>query len=115
MFLFNRSAKTTAAYQHIDTTGYKTQFHGSDHTLVDVRTRGEFAGGHIPGALNIPLDQLGSRINEVPKGKPVIVVCATGNRSQTGSKILVNGGWTEVYNLKGGTMSWMMQGLPLDK
>jgi rhodanese-related sulfurtransferase len=86
-----------------------------DHTLVDVRSREEYRMGHLPGAVNIPLDQLARRVKELPAGKPVVVVCATGNRSMSGSRIVAGaGGYPKVYNLKGGTMAWSRQGLPIE-
>jgi rhodanese-related sulfurtransferase len=112
MFLFNRNS----GFQHLDVTSYHSDYHtsGIDHTLVDVRTVQEYQGGHLPGAVNIPLHELDRRLGEIPKDQPVVVVCATGNRSQTGSSILVRGGYAEVYNLRGGTMAWMMRGLPVE-
>lgn len=108
-FLFGRKQE---AYGNLSVQEYRQRYYEpeTDHVLVDVRTAGEFFGGHIPSALNIPLDQLSRRIGEIPQGKPVIVVCATGNRSKAGADILVRSGYTEVYNLKGGTMAWMMSG-----
>jgi rhodanese-related sulfurtransferase len=115
MFLFKRETADNG-YQNLSIDDYKTRYFdgGAPHVLVDVRTEGEFAGGHLPGAINIPLDQIVARAKEVPTGKPVVVVCASGNRSVGGSKALVNAGYTEVYNLQGGTMRWMMRRLPLE-
>jgi rhodanese-related sulfurtransferase len=112
MFLFNRNSE----YDHLDADSYNQQYYTprADHVLVDVRTAEEFSGGHLPGAVNIPLQQLARRVQEIPTGKPVVVVCATGNRSQTASSILVKSGYGEVYNLRGGTMAWMMRRLPLE-
>lgn len=112
-FLFGRKQE---AYGNLSIQEYRDQYFnaGTAHVLVDVRTAGEFHGGHLPNALNIPLDQLARCLGEIPTGKPVIVVCATGSRSKSGSDILVRGGYTEVYNLKGGTMAWMMQGGKLE-
>lgn len=111
-FLFGR--KSDAEYQNLTVADYRAKFGEADHALIDVRTVGEFEDGHLPNAVNIPLDQLGRRINEVPKDKPIIVVCATGSRSRTGSTIIARAGHGEVYNLQGGTMAWMMQRLPLE-
>lgn len=113
MFLFKRD---NDSFQHIDAATYNDEYHSSkaDHMLVDVRTAEEYASGHLPGAINIPLHQLPTRITEVPAGKPVVVVCASGNRSQNGANILARSGYVEVYNLRGGTMAWAMQGLPLE-
>ncbi len=114
MNFFGRSS--AANYEHIDLVSYRTQFFDSnaDHILIDVRTPSEFKNGHVPGAINIPLDQLQARIDEIPTDKPIVVICASGNRSQTGAKRLANAGYDRVYNLKGGTMSWMMAGLPIE-
>lgn len=114
-FLLKRT--NTARYQNITIAEYHAQFlnNHTDHTLVDVRTPGEYISGHLPGALNIPLHQLASRANEIPDMKPVVLVCATANRSATGSAILVRNGYTNVYNLRGGTASWMRQGLPVEQ
>lgn len=112
-FLFNRSQDT--GFENLEIPDYRSQFfNGIDHILVDVRTTGEFAGGHLPGAVNIPLDQIARRHSEIASDKPVVVVCASGNRSRTASKKLAEAGFEKVYNLNGGTMRWMMAGLPLE-
>jgi len=56
--------------------------------LLDVRTREEFMAGHVEGALNIPVQELASRLNEVRKGKGVVVYCRSGGRSATATQIL---------------------------
>jgi rhodanese-related sulfurtransferase len=105
--------KTT--YTDLSFVDYRSEFfETADHTLVDVRTTGEFTSGRIPGAVNIPLDQLQRRLDEIPAGRPVVVVCASGNRSQDGAHVIANAGHT-AYNLQGGTMVWMMNGLPLER
>ena len=65
--------------------------------IVDVRSPGEYADGHIKGSLNIPVDELGSRLKEVKKDKPVITVCASGIRSEAGRRTLAKAGY-EAYN-----------------
>lgn len=70
-------------------------------TLVDTRTPGEYAGGHIPGFVNIPVDELRQRLGEIPEGKPVYLICQSGLRSYLASRILAGLGW-EVYNFPGG-------------
>jgi rhodanese-related sulfurtransferase len=67
--------------------------------IIDVRSKGEFAGGHIKGSVNIPVDQLGSHIAELKsKNKPIITCCASGMRSASAKSILNSNGFTEVYN-----------------
>jgi rhodanese-related sulfurtransferase len=71
--------------------------------IVDVRTRGEYAGGHVEGSINIPLDQLEKNIDKLKKQKkPVVTCCASGMRSSSARRILESHG-IEAYN--GG--SWM--------
>ncbi len=68
-------------------------------TLVDVRSPGEFAGGHIEGAVNIPVQDFSARAREIPKGKPVVLYCASGMRSGSAAGMLRSGGRTDVHNL----------------
>jgi len=70
-------------------------------TLLDTRTEGEYARGHIKGFKNIPVDDLRERLNEVEKGKPVYVICQSGLRSYIASRILEGNGY-EAYNFAGG-------------
>lgn len=70
--------------------------------LVDVRTAEEFAFGTIDGAVNIPLDELRSRIHEVPADKPVVLFCAVGLRGYVALRILAGHGYSNVRNLSGG-------------
>ena len=70
-------------------------------TLLDTRTVGEFDGGHIDGFLNIPVDELRERLDELDKGKPVYVICQSGLRSYIACRILAGNGF-ECYNFSGG-------------
>jgi rhodanese-related sulfurtransferase len=72
--------------------------------IVDVRTKGEYAGGHINGSVNIPLDKLVDNLNKLKsKNSPIITCCASGVRSASAKGILTSRGFTNVHN--GG--SWM--------
>jgi rhodanese-related sulfurtransferase len=66
--------------------------------LVDVRSPGEFASGHIDGALNIPVGSLAARVGELEKERPVVVYCASGMRSASAARRLASDGF-EVYDL----------------
>ena len=70
-------------------------------TLLDTRTEKEYAGGHIPGAINIPLDSLRERLGELDRAKPVYVNCYSGLRSYLACRILSGNGFA-CYNLSGG-------------
>ncbi|MEV7244994.1 MULTISPECIES: rhodanese-like domain-containing protein [unclassified Streptomyces] len=86
-------------------------------TVIDVRTPGEYAGGHIPGALNIPLDQLGRAVPDIraaaERGE-VLVVCASGARSENACRTLAESG-VHTATLAGGTGAWAAQGNDLDR
>ncbi len=70
-------------------------------TLLDARTAGEYAGGHIEGFRNIPVDELRERLGEIEAGKPVYVICQSGLRSYIACRILAGYGY-ETYNFAGG-------------
>ena len=72
--------------------------------IVDVRTPGEFQGGHIKGSLNLPLQSLQGSLGKIPKNKTVITCCASGMRSASAKSVLKSAGYAEVYN-GGGWMS----------
>jgi len=84
--------------------------------IVDVREPDEWAETGVPqGAVLIPLGDLESRAAaELTADKPVYVICRSGNRSQTGSDILVGQGFTDVYNVDGGINAWIAAGLPVE-
>lgn len=72
--------------------------------IVDVRSKGEYAGGHIKGSINIPLPELQNNLNKLKKDKVVITCCASGMRSASAKSILQSSGFGEVHN-GGGWMS----------
>ena len=72
--------------------------------IVDVRSKGEYAGGHIKGSINIPLPELQNNLNKLKKDKVVITCCASGMRSASAKSILKSSGFEEVHN-GGGWMS----------
>jgi len=67
--------------------------------LIDVRSSGEFAQGNAPGTVNIPLQELGSRLHEIPKAYPVVVGCASGTRSGMAAMLLKRNGYARVHNI----------------
>lgn len=74
--------------------------------LVDVRTSAEYDGGHLPGAENVPVDQITSVSASWDKTKPIVLYCATGSRSVSAMQALVAAGFTSVYNLTAGIAAW---------
>jgi rhodanese-related sulfurtransferase len=67
--------------------------------ILDVRSSGEYSGGHVKGSINIPVDQLSKNLSKLKdKNKPIITVCASGMRSASAKSILKSNGYTQVYN-----------------
>jgi rhodanese-related sulfurtransferase len=75
---------------------------GSESLIVDVRTPIEFAADSIDDAVNIPLDELRGRLNELPKDKKIILYCGIGLRAYIACRILMQKGYDNVFNLSGG-------------
>jgi rhodanese-related sulfurtransferase len=82
-------------------------------TLVDVREAGEYAEGHVPGAVNIPMGRLPSRLDELDRTNPVHVICASGNRSAAMAEFLAASGFDAV-DITGGTSAWIRAGRPVE-
>lgn len=74
--------------------------------LIDVRDPDEYAQGHLPGARNLPLSDLRSRLDEIDRTRDVVVYCKVGLRGYLASRILRNHAFPSVFNLSGGLLSW---------
>lgn len=72
---------------------------GAGAQLVDVRTGGEFAGGHLPGAINVPVGDLSSRLRELDPQRTTVVYCQSGMRSASAARLLRKSGFREVHDL----------------
>jgi hypothetical protein len=66
--------------------------------IVDVRSPGEFQGGHIKGSINVPLQSIQSSLGKIPKNKTVITCCASGMRSASAKSMLKSAGYSDVHN-----------------
>jgi len=95
----------TNVYKSVDAAGFEAAMTG-DYLLLDVRTQAEYDAGHIDGSMLIPHTELADRLDEVEGYDKVLVYCASGNRSVAASQILIDAGFKEVYNLKGGYAGW---------
>jgi rhodanese-related sulfurtransferase len=74
--------------------------------IIDVRTNKEYGQGHIPGAVHVPLADVGTKVKKLKKDKEIVVYCQSGSRSIWAIKRLIGMGYTHLYNLKGGYSAW---------
>ncbi len=82
-------------------------------TVLDVRNPDEYLQKHVPGAVLVPLPELGERLDDVPDGRPLYVICARGSRSRSAAEAMrLQLGW-EVVNVTAGTEGWAESGRPL--
>jgi len=84
-----------------------------DTVVLDVREPEEYAHGHVPGAVSLPQADLASRLDEVPRDRPVMLVCQRGMRSYRAAQFLVQMGIDQVASVKGGTAAWCAAAKPL--
>ena len=80
--------------------------------VVDVRSGSEFGSGHIPGAVNIPMDQIEARLDDVGTNLPVVLVCQSGKRARMTASLL-EPCQRQISVLEGGTLAWIAAGLPV--
>ncbi|GAA6525511.1 rhodanese-like domain-containing protein [Intrasporangium sp. DVR] len=86
--------------------------HADGAPVVDVREPMEYVGGHVPGAVLMPMGQLPSRVHELDKTRTHYVICATGNRSQAMADFLRRAG-VDARSVDGGTSAWAQSGRPV--
>lgn len=84
-------------------------------TVLDVRGSGEFAEGHIQGALNVPIGFIPRRLDEIPANKPIVVHCQTGVRSSIAASALQRHGRTDLKNFMGSFDEWSSAGKPVER
>ena len=107
--LFGPSVPTITAME----LNEKLKF-GKHPLVLDVRQPDEFRTGHITGAKLVPLNELYRHMKELPKGREIVCICASGNRSTTAAKALAKEGFT-VLNVQGGMLAWRRAKLPMQK
>ena len=99
-----REISTDQAYQKYQEGAY----------FLDVRAQQEWDGYHAPNATNIPLDQLQSRLNEIPRDKVIVVACSSGNCSTQARDALLSAGFSQVTSLTSGMDEWYSKGYPIE-
>ena len=100
-------------YKEIDPAGLNELRAQGPIDLIDVRSAGEVARGGIAGARHIPLHLIPLKADELDSAKPIVFYCHTGIRSGDASAFMVNKGYSNIYNLRGGIVSWVREGYPV--
>jgi rhodanese-related sulfurtransferase len=85
---------------------------GTPVQMVDVRGAGEYAAGHIPGTFFMPLDEVASRVDDLERTRPVVLVCQSGRRACMAHDQIA-GEHAQLFVLEGGTQAWQDAGLPI--
>jgi thioredoxin 1 len=103
--------------RHINAIEFSTLIGKGNGIILDVRTPGEFARGHIENSTLISTTdpQFAKKVNLLQKDKPIYVYCLTGSRSNAVANYMARNGFTNVYNLQRGIMEWQQRGLPITK
>lgn len=111
------SCNSNAQEGSLSAKDFENRINTQHPQILDVRTAGEFQSGHLRNSLQadwLNKEQFADRIKYLDKSKPLLVYCASGMRSAAAAKWLLNNGFTDVQNLKGGLTSWKLEGRPLD-
>jgi len=102
---------TTPEIREIDIASLESR--PIDAFVLDVREPEEYAHGHVPGAISLPQAELATRLEEVPRDRPVISLCERGTRSYRAAQFLMQMGVHQVTSVRGGTAAWRAAGKPL--
>lgn len=109
--LFGRGTVDTVKSQDV----YRRVSGGEPIVILDVRQPDEYRDAHVAGSKLIPLPELSRRLDELPRDKPIVAICRSGNRSGQAVQTLARAGFTNVSNLEGGIIDWQRQGLPVER
>jgi rhodanese-related sulfurtransferase len=82
--------------------------------IIDVRTPGEYVGGHVPGAINIPHMSILAQKDKLATDKELVFICQVGQRSALACEFAAAAGFKDLYNVEGGTEAWIKAGLPTE-
>jgi rhodanese-related sulfurtransferase len=110
MFLLNRFRNAGAGkyWHNISGDDFAAKMKDPGTVVLDVRTNGEYKGGHIPKALQIDISSNGftDKIEQLDKSKTYLVYCRSGSRSGTACRVMASKGFTNLFNLSGGIGAW---------
>ncbi len=110
-----QSGESSQAPNITPTDLHERRVAGTAPVVIDVRTPAEYAAGHIPGAVNIPFDQVAARIVEVDSEHGVALYCMVGPRARKGEEALLASGYESVLHIDGGMAAWLQSGFPIER
>lgn len=115
MFLLAACGGSSANVLNLSTQEFASSIKNSEVVILDVRTPGEFASGHIQGAINIDVEgpDFQSQIATLDKSKEYAIYCRSGRRSIVAADLMSDKGFTKLSNLESGIISWQGSGYPL--
>jgi len=115
ILLFSLVSTTTASnYTNVSVGEAKAMIDSNPSMVIlDVRTLSEYNSGHIRNTLHIPVAQLGGRLDELDVDDEILVYCGSGGRSASASQLLVDNGFSHIYNMLGGITAWIGAGYPV--
>jgi rhodanese-related sulfurtransferase len=106
---------SASGYVNVDVSQAKQMIESDPNlAILDVRTQQEYNTGHIHNAILIPVTELPNRLGELNKERETLVYCGSGGRSATASQILVDNGFSNIYNMLGGITAWRNAGYPIE-
>jgi rhodanese-related sulfurtransferase len=101
-------------FTRISVAEAKEKLANGDVQIIDVRTPGEYMGGHVPGAANIPHMSILPRKAELASDKELIFICQVGSRSALAAEFAAAAGFSGLYNVEGGTEAWIKAGYEVE-
>ncbi len=101
------------AYQNVSPDDLKAHLDDPKVIVVDVRTPAEYVQGHVPRAINLPLQEIENWYRDLPRDRTVYLICRTGHRSTKAAEFLKEKGFRNLRNVTGGTLAWIQKGYPL--
>lgn len=101
-------------FKRINTVAAKQLIEEGNVAVIDVRNPDEYEEGHIPGAKLIPVNDLFSRVDELETDKQLVFVCGVGVRSALACEVAAACGYSDLYNLEGGTEAWIESDYPVE-
>ena len=113
MFNQNRTPIVTTTEAHQAVTAPKAPGEGAQPLIVDVREPNEILEVRAEGVMVMPLSTFTARYGELPRDRPLLMICRSGARSGQATAFLLSNGWTDVSNVAGGMLAWLQAGLPV--